>query len=379
MMIVVKILGTTPCKSYRGREFVETSGGDEDDEVCLIADATPEGWMRCLDYVHRYPKVKFTRLNIPYNDYYHTPKEAFGNIFYKCPNVQKKDEWVFLTHTMITGRIKWKKSFDPYEVVPFSSEEAEENIRYIDAFKYRQIATGRTICQQYAIEVFRLGQDTIHELACRCVSRYDIQLQVAIDQISALWPKTIGPMEVLTQKPSPIATHLPYFLASFHAEKIEIKRYIQKRLARQPIVDLPQLLCSEVFVDGGLIVPPNLYLETWLDRKLDLICVEKGNRLESRSNRNSVGYKERLFIEMFYMRNRDGYDILAVENEDEQQAMLLRKFNHDESLVNHLQSLSVRAINNKIYKEMTMEEKQASPQTILNTQIEQANDGILAY
>lgn len=311
----------------------------DNDVIYLVADSTPKGYYECYQYIVKSQSTTtttFYRLRFPYS-----------------PNSMSTAEWLLLpTREVIGGRIRWETDFSKYtweEIQLQPIQESEIQARWpfphttsladlygnaffgALAFTCPNLETGLTVIQEYAKKI-RSSDQTKHEIAYRCMSRFDVSIQVVMQQLLFA-----GEEE----------EDLPFFLLKDAANRSRMRTFFINRLNG----DLNAFPSLSPFIQNDrhyvvfgpkcrFLCDPIQLLEMWYDWKLDLLLEEKKRKTDEWYDESSLFFKENTFIRNVVLFSTFSQDFLEAD-EMGKWRLCMKYYDGDEDLIRHLFQLPI--------------------------------------
>ena len=314
--------------------------------VLIVGDNTAKGLREILGYLcsPEYDRSKvYYRIAIPFTSKSMTPLQCLE----KYPN----------DNGPVVGKVKWSSDLTRYPFVRIESiEEIRRNTDCAeDVFKTPNIWDGLNAIQVYALGAWT-SSSTLHELACRCVSRFDIQISECMEYLHQVFTTS----RVLYE-----GGCVPKFNLD---EKVIIPRHICGRatLSEMDVIEWLRAKCSGMttrcysmqvnrrYVTTGRIVENvsvSEALELWLHVKKDVIRCEKKSRIEANTDESTYEHNKMTFLQRLFLMTYKNFFSMP---ESEKRAELCRLFgDHDAEL---LLNLPLKLIGPEALQDVSFEE-----------------------
>ncbi len=304
--------------------------------VLLLFDATPSGYQLAHDYVQANPSpTPYYRLRVPFTAQSYTPQHAVVNPLDLGP---------------VIGRLKWLPEVDLVELYGMEPLDIGTN-HQVAPFIHPNMYTGLSKLQTYVKRIFTDSQ-SVHELACRCLSRFDVDIFTCIEQVQILI-MSAGILSTPTTLIS-IDEELPFLLQDLVTRPV-LRDWLIGECARKPQgvnVAWDRITVPTYTTAHGELIegePLRAYLLKWFHLKLETIVEEKRFNYLEWNNPLSEVFLERVFLRTILVAPSNEKSFLELNYEQKRSHVIER---YGERMVDRLLSLPVSRLGKEIYRDL---------------------------
>jgi hypothetical protein len=381
---------------FNDQPFVHRSiVGCEPNVYYIVADSTPTGLAACTQFIEQtllqQPLAQFKRLRFPY------AYGEGGQTYYLPADHQlscaDNDQGV-------AGRLRWYRSNDlsEFEFEPITTTDSAEDLvewptpyqPTLDHLRSNaqhgsliytvpQLIDGLTVVQRWARSVLLDQQNqTIHEVACRCVSRYDLPMSVALNQVMALCRSGLHLLQPFRKEMVLLlkSVDLPYHLLQNDLDMSQRRVLREWVLRKCEYVDPPIHVSS---TDRQWMIGPRQcryqsptdLFEQWFKLKIDQVLEERKKRVDAMYNPTSLEFKKRTWTHQLYVPNSQLYVCFFNKDKAGKRAFLEGAFvDATEDEIDVLMNLPACDIGRDVYQDLTFDRSRLEDDDPLKHQTE---------
>lgn len=345
----------------------------------LVADSTPSGLAACTQFIEQtllqQPSAQFKRLRFPY-----AYEEGGGQTYYSPADHQLSS--LRAEDQSLAGRLRWYRSNDlsEFEFEPISTAEGlvewptpyQPTLNHLRSnaqhgsliYTVPQLLDGLTLVQRWARSILvQDEQQTIHEVACRCVSRYDLPMSIALNQVMALCRSGLHLLQPFRKEMVLLlkTVDLPYHLLQNDLDMTQRRVLREWVLRKCEYVDPPiHVSCTD---KDWMIGPrqcrypsPTDLFNQWFKLKIDQVLEQRKKRVDALHNPSSLEFKKRTWTHLLYVPNSQLYTCYFNKDKAGKRAFLEGVFaDASEEEIDALMSLPVCDIGRDIYQDLTFD------------------------
>jgi hypothetical protein len=229
-----------------------------------------------------------------------------------------------------------------------------------------QLLDGLTLVQRWARSVLLdpNQNQTIHEVACRCVSRYDLPMSVALSQVMALCRSGLHLLQPFRKEMVLLlkTVDLPYHLLQNDLDMTQ-RRVLREWVLRKCEYVDPPIHISCTNDPHWMIGPrqcryqsPTDLFNQWFKLKIDQVLEDRKKRVDALYNPASLEFKKRTWTHLLYVPNSQLYVCYFNKDKQGKRAFLEGVFaDATDEEIDALMNLPVSDIGRDVYQDLTFD------------------------